>query len=121
MGKSTQAQASKADVGERILAMLEDFGARLTALEAPAQIVPTPTDEAKPAPARKARKPAAERKAEAEAEAVKAANKARTERNLAAGRMATARFACDGCKHASYKAEVAQAHAAKTGHVVRDA
>ena len=117
---ATQAQAQQA-LGESIMASLEGIMSRLTALEAPAQIVPTPTDAATPAPARTARKTAAERKAEAEAKAVKAANALRLERNLAAGRMATARFACDGCKHASYKAEVAQAHAAKTGHVVRDA
>jgi hypothetical protein len=119
MAKRTDTQAqAQAQVGERILAMLEDFGARLTALESPAQIVPaTPTDEAKPArKATKAEKAMAKAKREA-----KAANAARTQRNVAAGRMASARFACDGCKHASYKAEVAQAHAAKTGHVVRDA
>ena len=121
MGKSTQAQASKADVGERILAMLEDFGARLTALETPAQNVPaTPTDEAKPAPARKATK--AEKAAAKAKREAKVANAARLERNTARGtRMPNARFVCESCHGCYYVEAKGQAHAAKTGHVVVDA
>jgi hypothetical protein len=111
---ATQAQAQQA-LGERILAQLEDMASRLTALEAPAQIVPTPTDEAKPAPARKltkAEKAAAKAKREA-----KAAGRARTSANVTAGRMPTAKFACrkDGCNFASHNDPSTTKHARKEG------
>jgi hypothetical protein len=121
--RNTQAQVTPEANGEAMVKLLTDIAARLTALEAArVEIVPTPTDEAKPArKGRKARLTKAEKAAIAERNATRDANAARLERNVAAGRMPTARFACDGCKHASYKAEVAQAHASKTGHVVHDA
>jgi hypothetical protein len=94
--------------GEAMLKLLTDIVARLTALETPAEIVPTPTDEAKPAPERKLTK--AEK-------AAKKASKTRREGNIAAGRMENALYACrkDGCNFQSFRKPADTKHARKEG------
>jgi rubrerythrin len=115
MGKQAQASTSShTDVAERILAMLDDLSARLTALESPTAT--TPAKASTPAPkltreAKAAKKIA--RKAKADAKLKRDANKA-------AGRMESARYACESCGFFSYNKAPAEAHTLKSGHKAID-
>jgi hypothetical protein len=83
--------------------------------EALAAVMPHVLANNSPEPANK---PAPAKPVTAKAKAAKKARQARKDANLAAGRMATARYGCatSGCKFGSYNAEPARAHTLKDGH-----
>ena len=112
--QNTSTSTSTSDVGERILAMLGKLDSRLTALETPT--TPAPAKASTPAP-KLTRK---EQPAKKAARKAKADGKLKREANKAAGRMESARYACDGCGFFSFNKAPAEAHTLKSGHKAID-